>query len=91
VEFVGIVFMVGYSANCAVVMAEQFPAEVRTTGIGLPYAIAVAVFGGTAPYITTWLATNGHRDKVWIYVAIAAAIGVAVYATMPETKGKELQ
>ena len=42
VELVGMFFLVGYSANCAVVMAEQFPAEVRTTGIGLPYALAVA-------------------------------------------------
>ncbi|MCO5967801.1 MFS transporter [Actinoallomurus soli] len=91
VELVGMFFLVGYSANCAVVMAEQFPAEVRTTGIGLPYALAVAIFGGTAPYITTWLATHGHRDRVWIYTAIAAAIGVVVYATMPETKGKELE
>ncbi|MEV0612135.1 MFS transporter [Nonomuraea sp. NPDC050404] len=90
IELIGMVFLVGYSANCAVVMAEQFPAEVRTTGIGLPYALAVAVFGGTAPYITTWLSSSGHRDLVWIYVAAAALIGVIVYATMPETKGKEL-
>jgi MHS family alpha-ketoglutarate permease-like MFS transporter len=90
VELAGMVFLVGYSANCAVVMAEQFPAEVRTTGIGLPYALAVAVFGGTAPYVTTWMATHGHRDKVWVYTALAAAVGVVVYATMPETKGKEI-
>jgi MHS family alpha-ketoglutarate permease-like MFS transporter len=90
VELVGMVFLVGYSANCAVVMAEQFPAEVRSTGIGLPYAIAVAIFGGTAPYITTWMSANGHRDNIWIYTAIAAVIGVVVYATMPETKGKEI-
>ena len=36
VELVGVTFLAGYSANCAVVMAEQFPAEVRSTGIGLP-------------------------------------------------------
>ncbi|MET8866581.1 hypothetical protein ABZW11_26890 [Nonomuraea sp. NPDC004580] len=35
-------------------------------------------------------ALYGHRDLVWIYVAGAALIGVIVYATMPETKGKEL-
>lgn len=91
VELVGMFFLVGYSANCAVVMAEQFPAEVRTTGIGLPYALAVAVFGGTAPYVTTWMATHGYREKVWVYTAIAAAIGVVVYLTMPETKGKEIE
>ncbi|MGH3495619.1 MAG: MFS transporter, partial [Sciscionella sp.] len=90
VELLGVFFMVGYSANCAVVMAEQFPAEVRTTGIGLPYALAVAIFGGTAPYVTTWLATNGHRGLVWMYAAAAAAIGIIVYSTMPETKAKEI-
>jgi len=90
VELVGVFFLVGYSANCAVVMAEQFPAAVRTTGIGLPYAISVALFGGTAPYITTWMAGNGHGDLIWLYVAIAALVGVAVYATMPETKDREI-
>lgn len=82
--------LAGYAANIVTVMAEQFPAEVRTTGIGFPYAISVAVFGGTAPYVTTWLATSGRQDLVWIYVAAAAAVGVAVYATMPETRDRVL-
>ncbi|WP_430298163.1 MFS transporter [Sinomonas sp. B1-1] len=90
IEVVGIILLLGYSGNCAVIMAEQFPAEVRATGIGLPYALAVAVFGGTAPYITTWMTTSGLGGFVWLYCTIAAAIGVAVYLTMPETKGKEL-
>jgi len=90
IEVIGMVLIVGYSANCAVIMAEQFPAEVRTTGIGLPYALAVAVFGGTAPYVTTWMNAGGLGHLVWLYVAVAAVIGVGVYATMPETKGKEL-
>lgn len=90
VELVGVVLLVGYSANCAVIMAEQFPAEVRTTGIALPYALAVAVFGGTAPYLTTWMSSSGHRDLVWVYLAAAALVGVVVYAVMPETKNKEL-
>ena len=89
VELIGVTFLAGYSANCAVIMSEQFPPEVRATGIGLPYALAVALFGGTAPYITTWMAGAGYRDLTWIYVSAAALIGVVVYATMPETKGKE--
>ncbi|OZM76293.1 MFS transporter [Pseudonocardia sp. MH-G8] len=91
VELIGVTLIAGYSANCAVVMAEQFPAEVRSTGIGLPYALAVAVFGGTAPYILTWMSSNGLSGFVWLYVAVAALIGVVVYATMPETKGKVLE
>ncbi|MGW0291125.1 MFS transporter [Streptomyces tuirus] len=90
IEIIGLVLMIGYSANCAVVMAEQFPPEVRTTGIGLPYALSVALFGGTAPYVTTWMSTNGHRDLVWVYVAAAALIGAAVYSTMPETKDRQI-
>lgn len=90
VEVIGIILLLGYSANCAVIMAEQFPAEVRATGIGLPYALAVAIFGGTAPYLTTWMNTNGFGQFVWLYCAIAAAIGLVVYLTMPETKGKAL-
>lgn len=91
IQVIGLVFMLGYSANCAVIMAEQFPPEVRATGIGLPYALAVAIFGGTAPYVTTWMSDAGLGHLVWIYCAIAAAIGLAVYLTMPETKGKVLR
>ena len=76
IELIGVIAAdLGYSANCAVIMAEQFPPEVRATGIGLPYALAVAVFGGTAPYITTWMASAGYRDLTWIYVAAAALVG----------------
>ncbi|RYU09703.1 MFS transporter [Nocardioides iriomotensis] len=89
VELIGVALLTGYSANCAVIMSEQFPPEVRSTGIGLPYAAAVALFGGTAPYITTWMAENGYRDLTWMYVAAAALIGCVVYATMPETKDEE--
>ncbi|GAA3591399.1 MFS transporter [Agrococcus terreus] len=90
VEIIGIVLLLGYSANCAVIMAEQFPPEVRASGIGVPYALAVALFGGTAPYITTWMNTAGLGGWVWLYASVAAAIGLAVYLTMPETKGKVL-
>ena len=32
-----------------------FPRAVRSTGLALTYALGVAVFGGTATYIVTWL------------------------------------
>ncbi|MGE9692935.1 MULTISPECIES: MFS transporter [unclassified Streptomyces] len=89
VQLTGMLLVLGYSANCAVIMAEQFPPEVRATGIALPYALAVAVFGGTAPYVTTWLSDSGHADKLWLYVSGAALLSLVVYLTMPETKDKE--
>lgn len=90
IQVVGLLLLLGYCANVAAIMAEQFPPEVRATGIGLPYALAVAVFGGTAPYVTTWLNTSGHADWVWLYCAVAALAGLAVYVTMPETRGKKI-
>ncbi|MET7903835.1 hypothetical protein ABZS86_21270 [Streptomyces sp. NPDC005355] len=36
-------------------MAEQLPTEVRAAGLGLPYALSVEVFGGTAPFTIEWL------------------------------------
>ncbi|MFB8105859.1 MFS transporter [Streptomyces sp. NPDC056007] len=89
VQLTGMLLILGYSANCAVIMAEQFPPEVRATGIALPYALAVAVFGGTAPYVTTWLSDSGHADKLWLYVSGAALLSLVIYLTMPETKDKE--
>jgi MFS transporter, MHS family, alpha-ketoglutarate permease len=80
------VLLIGYCANCAAVMAEQFPAAVRVTGIALPYAVSVAVFGGTAPYIVTWLVKSGMADFIWVYLAAEALIGSVVYAVIPETK-----
>ncbi|WP_413105427.1 MFS transporter [Streptomyces sp. Inha503] len=89
VQLIGMLLILGYSANCAVIMAEQFPPEVRATGIALPYALAVAIFGGTAPYLTTWLHESGHGDLLWVYVSAASLISLVVYLTMPETKDKE--
>ncbi|MCX5461479.1 MFS transporter [Streptomyces albidoflavus] len=89
VQLTGMLLILGYSANCAVIMAEQFPAEIRATGIALPYALAVALFGGTAPYLTTWMHESGHSDLLWLYVAGASLVSFLVYVTMPETKNKE--
>lgn len=89
-QVIGLILLLGYSANAIVVMAEQFPAEVRVTGIGVPYSLAVAIFGGSAPYITTWMSGSGLGGFVWLYCAIAAAVGLVVYSIIPETKGKTL-
>ncbi|HEY2205660.1 MAG TPA: MFS transporter [Pseudonocardia sp.] len=48
---VGLALFAGYGSVGPVAMAELFPTAVRTAGIGLPYALTVAVFGGTA---RTW-------------------------------------
>ncbi|MGH7620571.1 MAG: MFS transporter [Gemmatimonadaceae bacterium] len=90
IELAGVILLVGYSANCAAIMAEQFPTEVRTVGIALPYALATAVFGGTAPYIVTWLVVHQAVGWTSVYIIAASMASFFVYFAMPETSRKEL-
>lgn len=52
----------------------------------------MAVFGGTTPYVVTWLAARtGNAYAAGIYVTIAAVVSLATVLTIRETKGKPLQ
>ena len=76
----------GYTAINAVVKAELFPTEIRALGVGLPYAVTVSVFGGTAEYLALWAKSAGHEAWYFWYVTACVATSLAVYATMPETR-----
>ncbi len=52
---VGLIIVTGYTSINAIVKAELFPTEIRALGVGLPYALTVAIFGGTAEFIALWL------------------------------------
>ncbi len=45
----------GFFGPAPTALAEQFPVEVRSTGVSVAYNVAVMVFGGFAPLIVTWL------------------------------------
>jgi MFS transporter, MHS family, alpha-ketoglutarate permease len=83
---VGLVIVSGYTAINAVVKAELFPTHVRALGVGLPFAVTVALFGGTAEYVGLWLKSIGHETWFYGYVAGCIAVSLAVYALMPETR-----
>ncbi|MDH2426784.1 MFS transporter [Sphaerisporangium sp. TRM90804] len=87
---VAMVLLTGYTAVCSAVMVELFPARVRTTGIGFPYAVTVAAFGGTAPYIATALADNGHGSLFGWYATALTLVSTIVYIRMRETRGTPL-
>jgi MHS family alpha-ketoglutarate permease-like MFS transporter len=76
----------GYTAVNAVVKAELFPTEVRALGVGLPYAVAVALFGGSAEYIALWAKSAGHEQWFYWYVTACTAVSLLVYLWMPDTK-----
>jgi len=76
----------GYTSINAVVKAELFPTKVRATGVGLPYAITVSIFGGTAESLALWFKSLGHEQ--WFYYYLTAVIGTSlvVYSAMRDTK-----
>ncbi len=76
----------GYTSINAVVKAELFPAGVRALGVGLPYAVAASVFGGTAPYIALWFKGQGHETWFFWYITVLIFFSLLVYATMRDTK-----
>lgn len=81
-----LVIVSGYTAINAVVKAELFPAEIRTLGVALPYAIANTIFGGTAEYVALWFKTRGMERGFYWYVTGAIAVSLVVYARMRDTR-----
>jgi len=71
------------------VVAEQFPAHIRSTGLGLSYNVAVMVFGGFAPFFVTWLIqTTGSPVAPAFYVMFGAAIGLLAALFLKEHVGE---
>lgn len=72
-------------------LTETFPTDVRFTGFAFSFNLANALFGGTAPFIATWLiwATGSSLSPAWYMVAVASVALVAMLASHENTS-KEL-
>jgi len=81
-----LVIVSGYTSINAVVKAELFPASVRALGVGLPYALTVAIFGGTAEYIALWLKDSHHEAYYYWYITICIFLSLMVYIFMKDTR-----
>ena len=72
-------------------IAELFETRRRTTPLSLANGTAVAIFGGFAPYIATWLIDRtGSPISPTYYVIAAALISLIAVLSVPETAGTEL-
>ncbi|MFD0365918.1 MFS transporter [Nocardia sp. GCM10030253] len=80
-----LVIITGYTSINAIVKAELFPTKIRALGVGLPYALTVAIFGGTAEMIALALKKGGHESLYFWYVAGCIAISLITYFFMRET------
>lgn len=71
-------------------MLEMFPTALRSSGIGLPYSLTVALFGGTAPYLIEYLSARGHGEWYPWYVAALCLISTFTFFLYRETRDVEL-
>jgi MHS family alpha-ketoglutarate permease-like MFS transporter len=84
---VGYVIITGYTSVNAIVKAELFPAEIRALGVGLGYALANSVFGGTAPML--YQAAKPDHITLFIgYVTVVIAVSLLVYVFGLKNKGE---
>jgi MFS transporter, MHS family, alpha-ketoglutarate permease len=80
------IFVAGYTSINAIVKAELFPTNIRALGVGLPYAITVSIFGGTAPAVALYFKSIGHEDWFYFYLSGMIFLSLLVYSTMRDTR-----
>ncbi|SAL87684.1 major facilitator superfamily metabolite/H(+) symporter [Caballeronia arvi] len=72
-----------YTSISGIVKSEMFPPEVRALGVGLAYAIANAIFGGSAEYVALALKSVGHESDFFWYVTVMMVIAFVTALRLP--------
>jgi MHS family proline/betaine transporter-like MFS transporter len=82
-----------YSGAGPAAISEIFPTHLRSTWMTSGYALAVAIFGGFAPFIATWLiqVTGSPVSPTYLYLLPSAVISLAVIWNLKETAGTKLR
>ncbi|VVE43185.1 MFS family transporter [Pandoraea anhela] len=72
-----------YTSISGIVKAEMFPTEVRALGVGLAYAVANAIFGGSAEYVALGLKKVGMEPTFYWYVTGMMVLAFLVSLRLP--------
>src|SRR5699024_42833 len=72
------------------IVSELAPTFARARVVGVMGSVAAAVFGGTAPYLYTFLMTNGMAWVFYVYLGILAAVAATIGFMIKETRGMDL-
>ncbi len=85
---VGYVILTGYTSINALVKSELFPAHVRALGVGVGYALANSIFGGTAPLIYQAMKARDQVPLFIGYVTVCIAVSLVVYIFFIKNKSE---
>ncbi|MEX6664498.1 MFS family transporter [Pseudomonas sp. W2-17] len=73
-----------YTSISGLVKAEMFPVQVRALGVGLAYAVANAIFGGSAEYVALGLKNMGMENTFYWYVTVMMAVAFLFSLRLPK-------
>lgn len=90
VQTVGLLVFAFYGAIAPTLMSEMFPTRVRSAGMGFPYSLSVALFGGTAPYLLQWLTKIGHKGLFPWYLTALCLLSLLTGLTLIDRRDDDL-
>jgi len=73
-----------YTSISGLVKAEMFPVHVRALGVGLAYAVANAIFGGSAEFVALSFKNMGSENIFYWYVTAMMAIAFLFSLRLPK-------
>ncbi|PZQ63085.1 MAG: alpha-ketoglutarate permease [Sphingomonas taxi] len=82
----GLAIAAFYTPIAGLVKADMFPTEIRALGVGFPYAVGNALFGGTAEYVALRLRDGGIETVYFYYVAVVCATAFIAALVMPNLR-----
>ena len=91
-QFIFAILMSGIQGTISATMVEMFPTKTRFSGIAVGYNVSMAVFGGTAPLISTWLIDKTNHDVTTpaYYLMAMALVSFAAALFVRSGKGLDL-
>lgn len=88
---IGLFFFAAVASTEVAFVNEMVPNRVRAQVISLPSSLSAVLFGGTAPYLKSWLtATVSPNAFIFYFMALALIAVIAVRFLVMETRGKDL-
>jgi MHS family proline/betaine transporter-like MFS transporter len=86
------VLIAGALGPMAATLVELFPTRIRFSGIGVSYNITLAIFGGTAPLVSTWLVSRtGDIEAPAYYLIVMSIISLIATLTIRKKLGGDLE
>lgn len=90
-QLLGLIAWALMGAQYPAVVAEQAPTRVRALTVGVVTSLSVAIFGGTGPYLNTWLQSIGQGWIFNLYMVLLGLICITGSLIIRETKGIDLK